>query len=421
LQLCGLLQVPIGGLVPAMIWHVMLPEPGPPTGPPQQSVSLLQRSPTTRQPLATWQMWPPVAVSAHRRLQQLVPPVHACPSTEQLPEPVAFKVWQTPADLPVAIRQELEQQSLFRKQMSFSDAQVAPDPVQRPPWQLPEQHCPLLVQLSPSVVQPPPPVTAAQAPATQVLLQHSPSLAQVSVSDLQMVVPQWPPTQAPLQQPVVVVQAPPAAVQAPMFTAHVFDVMSHWPEQQPLALAQAWPGPPQLTGCPPSRAGAPSGLAPPSTAPPVPFAPSLVIWSPPPSLFAPPAPASVPAVPPDPTGAPSPRASPPALPAAASDLLPPAPPLPVEVWVSELADPPQAGAMAQSRMRTATAECCARIEGCLSGGGVGCGVHGQRFNASVGAAHLRGPAAGDGPRDTWLFSAVEAGNLRREQGHPISA
>lgn len=53
LQLCGFEQTPIGGSVPGMMLHVMLPEPGPPTGPPQQSVSLRHTLPTTRQPLAT--------------------------------------------------------------------------------------------------------------------------------------------------------------------------------------------------------------------------------------------------------------------------------------------------------------------------------------------------------------------------------
>jgi hypothetical protein len=76
LQLCGLLQVPMGGFVPAMIVHLMLPAPGPPTGPPQQSVSFEQASPMTRQPLATWHTWPPVFVPTQRRLQQFVPLVH---------------------------------------------------------------------------------------------------------------------------------------------------------------------------------------------------------------------------------------------------------------------------------------------------------------------------------------------------------
>jgi hypothetical protein len=100
LQLCGLLHVPMGGFEPAMILHVMLPAPGPPTGPPQQSMSFVQASPMTRQPLATWHTWPPVPVVTQRRLQQLVPPVHVCPSTSQPPEPPALSWAQVPTVLP---------------------------------------------------------------------------------------------------------------------------------------------------------------------------------------------------------------------------------------------------------------------------------------------------------------------------------
>jgi hypothetical protein len=50
LQESGLRHRPMGGIVPVSSTHVTFPAPGPPTGPPQQSVSLLQMSPTTRQP-----------------------------------------------------------------------------------------------------------------------------------------------------------------------------------------------------------------------------------------------------------------------------------------------------------------------------------------------------------------------------------
>ena len=105
LQLCGLLHVPIGGFEPAMMLHVMLPAPGPPTGPPQQSVSFVHASPMTRQPLATWQTWPPVPVSTQRRLQQFVPPVQVSPSTWQPPEPPALSWPHVPAVLPEAMLQ----------------------------------------------------------------------------------------------------------------------------------------------------------------------------------------------------------------------------------------------------------------------------------------------------------------------------
>jgi hypothetical protein len=95
----------MGGLVPAMMLHVMLPAPGPPTGPPQQSVSFEQASPMTRQPLATWQMCPPVPVSTQRRLQQVVPSVHAWLSTLQPPEPVDLRSAHVPAVLPAGMVQ----------------------------------------------------------------------------------------------------------------------------------------------------------------------------------------------------------------------------------------------------------------------------------------------------------------------------
>jgi hypothetical protein len=62
--------------------------------------------------------------------------------------------------------------------MSPSDEHVAPEPVQRPPWQLPEQHAPFDVQRLPSVVQPVPPVIAAHLFETQLSVQHSPLVVQ---------------------------------------------------------------------------------------------------------------------------------------------------------------------------------------------------------------------------------------------------
>jgi hypothetical protein len=104
-QLWGFEHVPMGGFVPAMMLQVMLPAPGPPTGPPQQSVSFVHASPMTRQPLATWQTWPPVAVSTHRRLQQPVPSEQVWPSTLQPPDPVDLRSEHVPAVAPAAIVQ----------------------------------------------------------------------------------------------------------------------------------------------------------------------------------------------------------------------------------------------------------------------------------------------------------------------------
>jgi hypothetical protein len=176
LQLSGLRHRPTGGIVPVPSTHVMFPEPGPPTGPPQQSVSLVQMSPTTRHPEATWQTWPPVLVGTQSRLQQSVPSAHACPSTRHWPAPVVATAEHVPTFAPDAIEHSPEQQSLPAKQMSPNDAHAAPDEVQRPPWQLPEQHAESAVQVSPSVTQPPEEM-AAQVPDPQVLLQQSDALA----------------------------------------------------------------------------------------------------------------------------------------------------------------------------------------------------------------------------------------------------
>jgi hypothetical protein len=111
LQESGLRQRPTGGIVPVSSTQVTFPAPGPPTGPPQQSVSLLQISPTTRHPWATWQTCPPVAVGTQSRLQQFVPPEQASPSIMQPPAPVEATVAHVPAVIPVAIVQSPVQQS----------------------------------------------------------------------------------------------------------------------------------------------------------------------------------------------------------------------------------------------------------------------------------------------------------------------
>jgi hypothetical protein len=122
--------------------------------------------------------------------------------------------------------------------MSPSDEHVAPEPVQRPPWQFPEQHAPLEVHALPSVVQPPT-TSAAHLFETQLLLQHSPSLAQACVSDLQTAAPHLLFTQVPLQQSVEIEHEPPAVVHTPWLIAHVFETVSHEPEQQPVFATHA--------------------------------------------------------------------------------------------------------------------------------------------------------------------------------------
>jgi len=97
--------------------------------------------------------------------------------------------------------------------MSLNEEQVPPELVQRPPWQLPEQHWPLDEHRFPSVEQPLP--SAAHLPLTQLLPQHSPFDEQVCVTDLQTPAAHLPLTQAPLQHAVEIVQALPAVVHAP--------------------------------------------------------------------------------------------------------------------------------------------------------------------------------------------------------------
>src|SRR5438045_15816 len=98
----GFEQDPIGGSLPGMIVQVTGVVPGSAV-PPQQSVVLVQTSPITRQPEATWQMLPPPATGTHSRLQQFSPPSHGSPSTEQPPEPVLLSAPQVPAAAPATL------------------------------------------------------------------------------------------------------------------------------------------------------------------------------------------------------------------------------------------------------------------------------------------------------------------------------
>jgi hypothetical protein len=80
LQLIGLRQIPIEK--PGMSSQTTLPAPGRPVpAAPQQSLSLVQRSPLTWQPSAGWQtltLYGPYG--AHRRLQHESHPVQSDPS-----------------------------------------------------------------------------------------------------------------------------------------------------------------------------------------------------------------------------------------------------------------------------------------------------------------------------------------------------
>jgi hypothetical protein len=98
--------------------------------------------------------------------------------------------------------------------MSPSEEQVAPDPVQRPPWQLPEQQLALDVQRLPRVVQPAVPIVAHLF-ETQLFVQHSPGVVQAWLSDLHTPAEHLLLTQLPLQQSVEIVHVAPAIEQTP--------------------------------------------------------------------------------------------------------------------------------------------------------------------------------------------------------------
>src|SRR5260221_7967897 len=110
--------MPILPLGPSMHWP--LPAPGRPLdgSPPQQSLSVKQRSPVTWQPLAGWQIGMPAGPGAHKRLQQSPQPVQSTPSTLVQYEGPAGGGAQVPTVFPVAIVQSAAQQSLSCAQLS---------------------------------------------------------------------------------------------------------------------------------------------------------------------------------------------------------------------------------------------------------------------------------------------------------------
>jgi hypothetical protein len=118
LQDIGLRQMPI--VLPDSITHVTLPAPGKPESgsPPQQSSSRRQRSPSTWQPLAGWQMSRPVGPGAQRRLQQRLQSAHVMPSTPSHRAGPSGTAAQSPTGEPLALTHSAVQQSVSRVQMS---------------------------------------------------------------------------------------------------------------------------------------------------------------------------------------------------------------------------------------------------------------------------------------------------------------
>jgi hypothetical protein len=122
--------------------------------------------------------------------------------------------------------------------MSPSDAQVAPDDAQRPPWQLPEQQSPLPAQVFPRVPHPPA-ATAAHDPFAQLLEQQSVPVAHVWPFGVQRVAPHFPPAHTFVQHSVAWAQAAPLPWQEGAATPQILEVGSHTPAQHPAPLAHA--------------------------------------------------------------------------------------------------------------------------------------------------------------------------------------
>jgi hypothetical protein len=151
LQPCGLRQMPSGD-IPLFTHVTAIPEPPGRPAEPQQSESVVQRSPTTWQPLAGWQTLTPVGPQgAHERLQHApphagrpalltaVPPSAADPpqswpsTTPQLAGPLGGVAPHVPSAAPATLVQTCVQQSAALAQLS-------------PPWPQNDDawHVPLL-------------------------------------------------------------------------------------------------------------------------------------------------------------------------------------------------------------------------------------------------------------------------------------
>jgi hypothetical protein len=168
LQPIGRRQMP--RVPPPLLSHVTgLPDPPGRPAAPQQSVSVVHRSPTGWQPLAGWQTSTPVGPhGAHARLQQgpphwgrplsrkvtppsaAVPPQSSPSARPQLAAPLGAVAAHTPMACPAAIVHEPVQQSPFVAQASPGCTQKD-DAWHVPPEQRPEQHCAFDAQWLPMV------------------------------------------------------------------------------------------------------------------------------------------------------------------------------------------------------------------------------------------------------------------------------
>jgi hypothetical protein len=261
----GLVQKPMGGLVPATIWQRTVPAPGrPEPAAPQQSESCLQVSPWMRQPPASWHTDAPEPVSAQTRLQHAAQPGHTSPSMAQLP--MVEMAVQVPAVWPDGMVQLPLQQSPPAKQTSPSGWQPAAVVMHTPPLQFLEQQSALVVQALPSVVQPPA-TTGAQLPLAQLPLQQSLPALQVALFCAQAVA-QLPETQLRPQHCTDEVQATPWARQPPTVPVvppmtQVCVVPSQVPTQQSPLTLQVCAGATQELLTPPSPPPVPPAPPPP--------------------------------------------------------------------------------------------------------------------------------------------------------------
>jgi hypothetical protein len=162
-----------------------------------------------RQPLAGWQIFTPDrAKGAQTRLQQLVQPSQVTPSWTQPPAPVVEISLHVPRLAPVGIEQRPVQQSVDRLQTSPGWMQYEAPSAQVPFRHSREQQSAAPVQGFPAVLHPV--LSGRQVPALQSPLQQAADDWQAWLSAVQAVVPQWPLTQARLQQSVLTTQASPA-------------------------------------------------------------------------------------------------------------------------------------------------------------------------------------------------------------------
>jgi hypothetical protein len=173
-----MLHVPIVGYVGSGT-HTTRPEPGRPlvASPPQQSLLLVHRSPSTWQPDAGWQIVDDeVPNGAQYELQQPevvlpVQAVHVSPSTRH----GVLRLAQVPAVAPLAMTQTPVQHSLLWKQMSPGCVQYetvdGASHVIDVGLHLPLQHCVSLVQALPAVAQVA--LSGLHAPFTHCVLQQA--------------------------------------------------------------------------------------------------------------------------------------------------------------------------------------------------------------------------------------------------------